>query len=304
MNQVKYASAPSFIDSPPKKITQKYEEIFYPESDGNPMADNTLQFHWIMTIEGNLESLFRDKDDVFVAGDLLWYPVEGCPEIRQAPDVLVAFGRPKGNRGSYKQWSEDNIPLQVVFEILSPGNRAGEMERKFTFYEQYGVEEYYIYDPGRGKLEGWMRNGKQLTTIAKMKGWVSPLLGIRFELVDGELELYHPTGKRFVGYVELTEQQEHERVLAEAQLVLAEGRADSAELRAEKERNERVLAEQRAEKERQRAEKERNERVLAEQRAEKERHEKESALQRAEQERHRNERLIAQLQALGIKPQL
>ncbi len=274
MNQVQYAPAPSFVVAPPKKITRKRDNIIYPDSDGKPMADNTLQFDLMTMIKENLDILFKNQPDVFVAGDLLWYPVERHPEIRLAPDVLVAFGRPKGYRGSYRQWLEDNIPLQVVFEILSPGNRAGEMERKFAFYEQYGVEEYYIYDPDRGKLEGWIWNGRQLTTIAKMEGWVSPLLGIRFELVDGELELYHPTGKRFIGYVELAKQQEHEHVLAEAQLVLAEGRADSAELRAEQERQraeqerkERVLAEQRAEQERQRAEQERKERVLAEQRA-------------------------------------
>ena len=37
---------------------------------------------------------------------------------------MVVFGRPKGRRGSYRQWEEDNIPPQVVFEILSPGNNA------------------------------------------------------------------------------------------------------------------------------------------------------------------------------------
>jgi hypothetical protein len=57
-------------------------EVVYPSSDGKPMADNTLQFQWIVTIEGNLEALFRDREDVFVAGDNLWYPVEGEPEIR------------------------------------------------------------------------------------------------------------------------------------------------------------------------------------------------------------------------------
>ncbi len=39
-----------------------------------------------------------------------------------APDVMVVFGRPKGRRGSYKQWQEDNIAPQVVFAILSPSN--------------------------------------------------------------------------------------------------------------------------------------------------------------------------------------
>src|SRR5215217_4662375 len=101
--------------------------IVYPESDGQPMADNTKQFRWIVTIEGGLDALFRDHPQVFVAGDLLWYPVEGRPDIRMAPDVLVSFGRPKGDRGSYQQWCEQHIAPQVVFEILSPGNRAAEM---------------------------------------------------------------------------------------------------------------------------------------------------------------------------------
>ena len=109
----------------------------YPDSDGKPIAENTWQFEWIATIKQGLEAQYRDDPDVFVAGDLLWYPVEGKPKIRMAPDVLVAFGRPKGQRGSYKQWEEGGIPPQVVFEILSPGNRFREMLRKFRFYQRY-----------------------------------------------------------------------------------------------------------------------------------------------------------------------
>ena len=97
-------------------------EVIYPDSDGQPMAENTLQFRWIVTIQGNLDLMYRDRPDVFVAGDNLWYPVRGKPNIRRAPDVYVVFGRPKGHRGSYKQWLEDGIPLTVVFEVLSPRN--------------------------------------------------------------------------------------------------------------------------------------------------------------------------------------
>ncbi|MFM8294463.1 MAG: Uma2 family endonuclease, partial [Microcystaceae cyanobacterium] len=80
--------------------------IIYPDSDGQPMAENTLQFEWIVIVKENLELLFGDRPDVFVAGDLLWYPVEGNNKIRRAPDAMVALGRPKGYRGSYKQWEE------------------------------------------------------------------------------------------------------------------------------------------------------------------------------------------------------
>ena len=79
------------------------QDIIYPDTDGKPMADNTLQFQWIVTIEGNLEILFVDHPDVFVAGDLFWYPVEGNNKIVVAPDILVAIGSRKGHRMSYLQ---------------------------------------------------------------------------------------------------------------------------------------------------------------------------------------------------------
>ncbi|MBW4618856.1 MAG: Uma2 family endonuclease [Cyanosarcina radialis HA8281-LM2] len=172
------------------------------------MADNTEQFRWIVTIQGGFDALYKDRPDVFVAGDLLWYPVEGDNTIRIAPDVMVVFGRPKGQRGSYQQWREDNIAPQVVFEVVSPGNRFGEMLKKFRFYERYGVEEYYLYDPEKGELTGWVRTGENLNEIESIRGWVSPLLGVRFELVDGELQLYRPDGERFLSYVELDRQRE------------------------------------------------------------------------------------------------
>ena len=42
-------------------------EIEYPDSDGKPMSDNTLQFQWIVTIKEGLEALFRNDPLVFVA---------------------------------------------------------------------------------------------------------------------------------------------------------------------------------------------------------------------------------------------
>src|SRR5262245_6870219 len=113
--------------------------IEYPDSDGKPMADNTLQARWITTLFGNFKPLYRDRPDVFVAMDLLWYPVEGEPTVRAAPDVLVVFGRPKGERGSYKQWLENDVPVTVAFEVLSPGNTDQEMIDKRLFYEEHGV---------------------------------------------------------------------------------------------------------------------------------------------------------------------
>ena len=189
---------------------------YYSDSDGQPMADNTKQFRWIVVIKENLERLFASDANAFVAGDLLWYPVEGEPKRRQAPDVMVVFGRPKGDRGSYRQWVEGGIAPQVVFEILSPGNRSGEMLRKLNFYQKYGVTEYYIYDPDSNELTGFERSGKSLQLVSEMLGWVSPRLNIRFELTTDTLEIYRPDGERFLTYVELGEQLAAERELRQA----------------------------------------------------------------------------------------
>ncbi|MGA2700446.1 MAG: Uma2 family endonuclease [Isosphaeraceae bacterium] len=180
-------------------------QIVYPEDDGEPMAENTVQFRWIVTIKEGLEKVFRDRPDVFVAGDLLWYPVEGQPETRQAPDAMVVFGRPKGDRGSYMQWVEGGIAPQVVFEILSPGNRYRYKQsiKKFDFYQRHGVEEFYVYNPESFELDGWKRSAENLEEILEMNGWVSPRLGVRFDRSQGELILIDPEGQRFLTYAEL-----------------------------------------------------------------------------------------------------
>jgi Uma2 family endonuclease len=181
--------------------------IEYPESDGEPIAENTLQFDWIMTIKGGLEAVFASNPEVFVAGDLLWYPVEGSPKIRTAPDAMVVLGRPKGNRGSYLQWNEGGIAPQVVFEVVSPSSRERDLLTKSVFYERYGVDEYYVYDPDPEHLGlyGMIREGGALQRIEEMNGWVSPRLGVRFQMGADGLELYAPDGSRFLTYVELKE---------------------------------------------------------------------------------------------------
>jgi Uma2 family endonuclease len=246
-------------------VVQTSPAIIYPDSDGNPMSDNTKQFRWIVTIKENLDLLFANDANVFVAGDLLWYPVEGSNTIRSAPDAMVVFGRPKGDRGSYQQWREDNIPPQVVFEILSPGNRMGEMDKKLKFYERYGVSEYYIYDPDKIDLAGWLRQDRLLDPIDEIQGWTSPQLGIKFELEPETLIIYRPDGERFLEFGEL-----------DARRQAAEQRAERAEL----------------------------ETTVARQDAEIARQEVEIARQEAEIARQSAAKLAAKLQELGIDPNL
>ena len=202
------------------------ERLIYPESDGKPMGENTLQFQWIITLFRGLENLFFDDPNVFVAADLFWYPVNGDPTTALAPDLMVVLGRPKGHRPSYKQWEEKKVAPQVVFEIESPGNTSKEWAAKRRFYGRYGVEEFYRYDPEAGTLDAWLRSGagKPLRAVKETDGLVSPRLGVRFDVpTDGPLRVIRPDGRPFLTYHELITEAE-----------VQQRRADEEQRRAEK----------------------------------------------------------------------
>jgi Uma2 family endonuclease len=247
------------------------EDIFYPINDGNRLSDNTKQFDWIMLIKANLDVRFARRDDVFISGDMLWYPTRGDNKTRIAPDVMVVIGRPKGDRGSYQQWNEENVTPQIAFEILSPGNTAKEMNDKRLFYDVYGIEEYYQYNPDTNDLEIWTRQGSgDLVRVDDVQNFISPLMQIRFERTEDDLMIYHPDGEPFYTMLEVTERADE-----------AEQREEEARLQVDKEKR-------RANEEKQRADE-------AKQQVDKEK-------QRADEEKLRAEKLAAKLRDLGINP--
>jgi Uma2 family endonuclease len=206
--------------------------VDYPDSDGEPIADNTLEYEWIALLKENLDATLPD----FVAGAHLWYPVEGRPEIRMGPDVMVCLGRPKGHRGSYMQFREDGVPPAVVFEVLSPRNTAREMVRKGLFHFRHGVREFIVVDPEHDS--GWAMvrvEGGEIEEVPTLAGWTSPTLGIRFAVGEAGLQVFRPDGTRFRGYAEL--EAEQRAAVAEAGRARTEAaeqaeRARTAEARA------------------------------------------------------------------------
>lgn len=206
------------------------KEVLYPESDGQPMADNTLQFDMIVLIKTNLDILFEEAD-VFIAGDLFWYPVKGAPKKVVAPDVMVVFDRPKGYRGSYKQWEENNIPPTVAIEVLSKSNSAIEMTKKLAFYQAYGVEEYIVINPYTNVFTVLTRQNQLLTPVdLSAKIWKSEKLDITMEAQDDTLNFYFPDGQPFRMPEEWRSEREKERLGREQ----AEQERDAERLAKEK----------------------------------------------------------------------
>ena len=210
--------------TPAVPLSRPILPVVYPESDDEPMAENTEQFDLIVMLKGNLDALL-ERD--FVAGDLFWYPVEGDNRTRLAPDVMVALGRPKGHRGSYLQWLEANHPPDVVFEIWTPGNTFRHQLEKLRFYARHGVREFITWDHERCDLLVFVRQGNDLAPVSTEDGWTSPLLGVRFAREGRDLAAYGPSGRRFEGIPDVFEARE--RAEAERDAAAAERDAATAE---------------------------------------------------------------------------
>ena len=128
------------------------EEIEYPTSDGQPMAETTLHRRIMTDLIQGLERRFRDAPDVWVGGNLFFYFEQGRPQAVVAPDVLLVKGVRKWDRPIYKLWEEGRVPSLVV-EVTSDNTRDEDLSKKKRIYQRLGVEEYFLFDPYGDYLE-------------------------------------------------------------------------------------------------------------------------------------------------------
>ena len=199
------------------------------------MVWSTIHYQWLTFLKDGLELCFAKQPDVFVAGDLMWYPVEGRPDICVGPDIMVIKGPGKGHRDSYRQWVEGGYAPDVVIEVLSKGNTAKEMVDKMAFYESHGVAEYIVFDPEDTSLQIWCRDASgPLKHVDEPQGWTSPALGITFWTAPGTMHAILPDGSRMRTRAEDAARGEMEHQRAEEEKQRAEEEKQRAE--AEKER--------------------------------------------------------------------
>lgn len=216
-------------------------EIYYPESDGQPMAETDTHRNLMAELIGELEAFYRDDPTVYVSGNLLLYYEKGNSKKSVSPDVFVVKGIPKEERRIYKLWDEGKAP-DVVIELSSRRTWGDDLQKKWRLYAQLGVQEYYIFDPEYDYLDPALtayrlsKRGELTKIKVKHRRVFSEALGL--ELVDTgkTLRLYNPATHEFLPTREETEAH----VQAEAQA------RQEAEARAQAEAQARQTAEHRA----------------------------------------------------------
>lgn len=209
------------------------DELEYPSRDGRPMAETDAHRDELIAALDALKARYADRDDVYVAGDLLVYYEEGNPKARFAPDVFVVFGVPKHQRRVYKLWEEGVAPA-FVLELTSKGTWLEDAGNKKALCARFGVQEYFLFDPEADyldpPLQGFRLTGGELRRIEPDENgaFESRTLGLFLQLEKLRLVLTDVrTGERLLRREEL----ERARKDAEARARAAEDEVER--LRAE-----------------------------------------------------------------------
>jgi Uma2 family endonuclease len=131
-------------------IPLEKDEIFYPESDGEPMAESELHLREMVYVWQGLAERFAAEPDVFVGANMFLYFRKGDPHAAVAPDGFVVKGVPKllpggRRRRKYLLWQEGKAPCFVLETTSESTHRKDEEKREI--YAHLGVAEYFQFDP-------------------------------------------------------------------------------------------------------------------------------------------------------------
>ena len=182
-----------------------------PLPDPPQQPDMMKQYPTIHTFFSALSSWFRHRDDVLVgSGGYLWktpddrhgpYPDGAFVEGLEGPERLL-------RRNGYVI-SEVGKPPDLVMEVGSESTGRRDYTVKRETYAEYGVREYWRFDPSGGEYHDAPLAGDTLVDsryepieiVSEPDGrhWgYSEVLGLEFWWDDGELRFRDPASGEFL----------------------------------------------------------------------------------------------------------
>lgn len=177
--------------------------VFYPSTDGEPLAETFVHLYAILTVLEVLKQYLSGQQATVLSNQFLYY-IPGNPRARVAPDVMVILNVEPGGRDHYKIWEEGAAP-SVVFEMTSSSTQATDAGFKKQLYAHLGVQEYWLFDPKQEwqeqSLRGYTLVGEEYQAIANFQ---SEVLGLRLEVADQLIHFYRlDTGAKLLAPGEL-----------------------------------------------------------------------------------------------------
>ena len=190
-------------------IEEEDPTIEYPDTDGEPMAEDDAQLTAMIDAISSLREWFDTREDVYVGGDMLMYYRMNDNETRVAPDVFVVLGvASREKRRNWIVWREGRPP-DFVMEVASGSTWRHDMRRKRDIYAEMEVAEYWRFDPvgsylpatliGERLVDGEYREIALETDANGILRGHSAVLGLDLcVLPDGNLHFYDPAGEQWL----------------------------------------------------------------------------------------------------------
>jgi len=109
----------------------------------------------------SLDYALRDRDDVFIGGNMFVYfsELQVKKNDFRGPDVFVVLDTVRRERKSWVVWQENGRTPDVVIELVSESTEHVDRVDKMRIYARnMRVGEYFIYDPLSFRLDGFRLN--------------------------------------------------------------------------------------------------------------------------------------------------
>ncbi len=229
-----------------KTVTIETNEVFYPESDGLPMAENDAHRDLIFLMIELLRTAFPQS---YVSGDIFVYYKEGVPSKKLSPDVLLCSKGKPGAKGSFKTWEEP--PIDLVIEMSSDKSNTKKKDyvrNKRLFAEQLKIPYYVIYNLDQEKLDAFVLLRGQYKELLSDQAdrYYLPLLKIY--IAKQEPHILRILNGRGLPYLTNAEKADKEAVLRFQETTRAEQESQRAEQESQRAEQEALRADKMAAK--------------------------------------------------------
>jgi Uma2 family endonuclease len=238
---------------------QAQEDVIFPPRDlcsDEPPLESYLHLQQLMLLLNCLDSLWRDRNDFFSAGNLTIYysQRQRKSEKYRGPDFFVVLNTERKPRNSWVVWEEDNKYPSIIVELLSDSTAKVDKGVKKEIYQNiFQTPDYFWFDPNDLEFAGFhLINGIYQPIQPNSQGWLwSQQLNLYLGVYQRKLRFFQPDGELVP-----TDQEKSDK-----QTQLAEREAQRAE--QEKTRADNLAAELEQEKQRAQQQKQRADNLAA-----------------------------------------